>query len=99
MRTPRDQGLFFSVFFSISLALILFVWILLPAHVKIGEEEEGDEAAPKKVLTREDKILQVEAELGRADEILVRLEKMKENKTPKKPKKKGSEKKVSTKTK
>jgi hypothetical protein len=102
MRTPRDQGLFFTVFFSISLALILFVWILLPAHVKIGEEEEGDEAAPKKVLTREDKILQVEAELGRADEILTRLEKTKDKKdekTLKKPGKKGPEKKVSAKTK
>lgn len=99
MQTPRDQGLFFTVFFSISLALILFVWILLPAHVKIGEDEEGDEPETKKVLKRDDAILQVEVELGRADEILTRLEKTEENKAPKKPGKKGSDKKVSTKKK
>lgn len=99
MRTPKDQGLFFTVFFSISLAMILFIWFLLPAHVKIGEDEEGIEPEAKKVLKREDAILQVEVELGRADEILTRLEKTREKKTPKKSGKKVSEKKASAKTK
>jgi len=101
MRTPKDPGLFFMVFFSITLPVILFLWLLLPAHVKLGEEEEGSGAEEVKILTREDKIIEAEAELDRAQEILDRLEK-KEEKKPSKtqpPAKKGPEKKVSAKTK
>ena len=33
MRAPKDQGLFFTVFFSISLALILFVIIAVLTYI------------------------------------------------------------------
>jgi len=102
MRTPKDQGLFFAVFFSLTIPVILLLWLLLPSQVKIGEDEGGEEAAPKKVLKGEDAIIQAEAELSKAEEILARLEKAKvgkasKDKEGKKPK--ISDKNVGTKTK
>jgi len=89
MKTPRDPGLFFTVFFAIALSLILTVWMLLPAHVKIGEEEGvggTEESRPKPVLRGEKALLQAEAELSKADEILSRLEKGKTDEKEKKDK-------------
>ncbi|HUK57135.1 MAG TPA: hypothetical protein VLY20_10800 [Nitrospiria bacterium] len=78
MKTPRDQGLFFTVFFSIALAFILTAWLLLPVRVKIGEDEGGgEEPKPKQVFRGEKAVLEAEAELTKADEILTRLEKEK----------------------
>jgi hypothetical protein len=84
MREPRDQGLFFTVFFSVALTAILTVWMILPPqkHHAEGEEEEGG-THPKKVLSREGRVAQAEAELSKAEEVLMRLEKAKEQK-PKK---------------
>jgi len=84
MRAPRDPGLFFTVFFMVALPAILAVWMVLPPlkhHVEA--EEEGEGAHPKKVLSREGRVAQAEAELGKAEEVLTRLEKAKEQK-PKK---------------
>lgn len=94
MKTPRDPGLFFTVFFAIALSFILTAWLLLPAHVKIGEEEGGggaEESKPKPVLRGEKAILQAEAELSKADEILSRLEKEKADEKDKEKKAKGKE--------
>jgi hypothetical protein len=104
MQTPKDPGLFFIVFFSITLPVILFLWLLLPAHVKIGEDEDENGAEKVKILTREDKIIESEAELDKAQEILDRLEKKEKKEEKKSPKtqppaKKGPEKKVSAQTK
>jgi len=102
MRTPKDQGLFFAIFFSLTLPVILVLWLLLPPLVKIGEDEGGEEAAPKKELKGEEAILQAEAELSKAGEILARLEKAKNGKAPKDKegkKPKVSDKNVGTKTK
>jgi hypothetical protein len=93
MKTPRDPGLFFTVFFAIALSFILTAWFLLPAHVKIGEEEGGggEESKPKPVLRGEKALLQAEAELSKADEILNRLEKEKADQQEKEKKEKGKE--------
>ncbi|HTN43888.1 MAG TPA: hypothetical protein VMN77_08855 [Nitrospiria bacterium] len=93
MKTPKDQGLFFTLFFTIALSFILIAWLLLPAHVKIGEEDEGagtEEAKPKPVFRGEKAILEADAELTKADEILSRLEKEQADKQEKE--KKGQEK-------
>lgn len=90
MKTPKDQGLFFTVFFSVSLVIILTSWLLIPAHVKIGEEEDGgDENKPKPVYRGEKAILESEVELTKADEILNRLEKEEAEKKDKEKKTKG----------
>jgi len=102
MRAPKDQGLFFAIFFSVTLPIVFFLWLFLPAHVKLGEEEEVAGAEPPKILTREDKIIESEAELDKAQEILDRLEKAEEKKkpnAPKSPAKKGAEGNVSAKKK
>jgi len=93
MNTPRDPGLFFTVFFAIALSFILTAWMLLPAHVKIGEEEGGgaEESKPKPVLRGEKALLQSEAELSKADEILSRLEKEKADEMEKEKKAKEKE--------
>ena len=84
MREPRDQGLFFTVFFSVALTAILTVWMILPPHKHHGEgDEEGEETHPKKVLSREGRVAQAEAVLVKAEEVLARLEKAKDEK-PKK---------------
>ncbi len=84
MRTPRDQGLFFTVFFSIALTAILTVWMILPLQKHHGEGEEEEEGThSKKVLSREGRVAQAEAVLAKAEEILAQLEKAKNGK-PKK---------------
>lgn len=76
MKTPRDQGLFFTVFFVITFTLTAAAWLSLPAHVK-HEEEGAEESHPKKVLKGKEAIVEAEAVLAKADEILTRLEKTK----------------------
>ncbi len=101
MRTPRDQGLFFTVFFSITFTVTLAAWLLVPAHVKHDEGDGAEESRPKKVLKGKEAILESEAVLAKADEILTRLEKTqkaekakegktKDGKTPKPSDKKAS---------
>lgn len=75
MKTPRDQGLFFTVFFSITFTATLAAWLLIPAHVKHDEGDGAAENRPKKILKGQDAILESEAVLAKADEILTRLEK------------------------
>ncbi|HET6466527.1 MAG TPA: hypothetical protein VFH55_13035 [Nitrospiria bacterium] len=93
MKTPRDPALFFTIFFVLALSFILTAWILLPAHVKIGEDTGGggEESKPKPVLRGEKALLQAEAELSKADEILSRLEKEKADEKDKEKKAKGKE--------
>ena len=94
MKTPRDPALFFTIFFAIALSFILTAWMLLPTHVKIGGEESeggGEESKPKPVLRGGKALLQAEAELTKADEILNRLEKEKADKEEKEKKAKGKE--------
>ncbi len=75
MRTPRDQGLFFTVFFSTTLTITLTAWLLIPAHVKHDEGDGAEESRPKKVLKGKEAIVEAESVLSKADEILTRLEK------------------------
>ncbi|MBI3610415.1 MAG: hypothetical protein HY204_06920 [Nitrospirae bacterium] len=75
MQTPRDQGLFFAVFFSVTFTVILTAWLLIPAHIKQDEDGGGEEARPKKVLKGKEALLHSEDVLIKADEILTRLEK------------------------
>ena len=84
MQVPRDQGLFFTVFFSVCLTFILVVWVLLPAH-----REHGEEGERKKVLNREEAVLQAEIVLGKAEELVSELEKKVEADQKKKGKKKA----------
>jgi hypothetical protein len=44
-KAPKDQGLFLTVFVSVSVVAILIVWVLLPV-VRVQTEEGGDEEAP-----------------------------------------------------
>lgn len=88
MRVPRDQGLFFTVFFSMALSVILTAWLILPPIKQHAEEEGADEGHSKKVLTREQRILQTETQLTQAEEILNKLEQDKE-KGKEQEKKKG----------
>ena len=88
MREPRDKGLFFTVFFTITLTAILIVWVILPPQKHHGEgEEEGEGTHPKKVLSRDGRVAQAEAVLIKAEEILSRLEKDQERKKKTAPKK------------
>ena len=41
MKTPRDQGLFFSIFFIVGFAIILVAWLFLPVYHKEKEEVEA----------------------------------------------------------
>ena len=64
MKAPKDQGLFLTVFFSVSLTFILFAWIILPPL--ISHEENGDQ--------EEVKILKPEEAIEKADEVLTQAE-------------------------
>jgi hypothetical protein len=77
MKVPKDQGLFLTVFFSISLAFILFVWIVLPPL--ISYEEDGDKPEVK-ILKPEETIEKAEEALMQAEAALADLEKGKTEK-------------------
>ena len=82
MQVPKDQGLFFTVFFSFFVVVILVAWVLMPAYRHHGEEEAG------KNMTREQAVLQAELVIEKANELLTKLEKKAEADQKKKDKKK-----------
>ncbi|MGH7275196.1 MAG: hypothetical protein ACREIQ_12165 [Nitrospiria bacterium] len=76
MKVPKDQGLVLGIFYSISLAVILLTWMLLPPTIS-HEEEDEDRV---KILKPEEAILSAEEILTQAEEILAQKEKAEEEK-------------------
>jgi hypothetical protein len=74
MKTPRDQGLFLTVFLCVGLAVILAAWLSLPVYHKEEAEEEVVEvpvadrvrlATPEELIREAQKsLLQAEAALS-----------------------------------
>ena len=80
MKVPRDQGLFFAVFFSIGLAIILTMWLILPVYHKESEETAEGEAADMKMLASPDELIQkAEKVMIRAEAVLSQLGKAKKD--------------------
>jgi hypothetical protein len=83
MRVPRDQGLFFTVFFAVCLMAIAMAWLLLPVH-HTGEQEAED--APAKVLTLkpavtpEERVQNMEKAVSMVSGTIDRMEEKKEDK-------------------
>lgn len=77
MKVPKDQGLFLTVFYAISLTAILLVWTFLPPTVSHHEEEDEDQV---KVLKPEEAIQRAEEALIQAEAALAEMEKSKEEK-------------------
>ncbi|MBI3811339.1 MAG: hypothetical protein HY283_03925 [Nitrospirae bacterium] len=71
MNVPRDQGLFFTVFFGFCLGIVLTVWMLLPVYHRGEEEPSG---APKPVLfSPEERIRRSEQAINRVETVLSQL--------------------------
>ncbi len=64
MKVPKDQGLVLAIFYSVSLVVILMVWLLLPPTISHEEDEDKPEV----------KILKPEEAIEKADEILTQTE-------------------------
>ena len=79
MKVPKDQGLVLGIFYSISLAVILLTWMLLPPTIS-HEEEDEDRV---KILKPEEAILSAEEILTQAEELLAQQEKAQEEKAQK----------------
>jgi hypothetical protein len=94
MKVPKDQGLFLTVFLSISFGVILTTWIALPVYHKEAEEEDtagnpAVSAALEKLLTPEELVKKTEKVLLQAESALTQLsfsEKEKTDRTPSKSK-------------
>jgi len=85
MRVPRDQGLFFTIFFSICFGIILTTWFLLPVYHKEAEEIPEDPTAHlEKLATPEELIKKAEKALLKAEAALSQLSGDEKGK-PKKP--------------
>ncbi len=75
MRTPKDQGLFFTIFFGLTLPVVLFFWILIPSvSPHLHEEEGGEEQVGLERLTKQGAIFRAEHVLKQAGEKLTELE-------------------------
>jgi hypothetical protein len=82
VRPPRDQGLFLTVFIGICVAVVLGMWLALPAHIKVvieGEDMEEESAGPepltlKPAVTPEERIEQMERALSLAQAAIKDLE-------------------------
>ncbi|MEK6683242.1 MAG: hypothetical protein AABY46_01125 [Nitrospirota bacterium] len=68
MRVPNDPGLFFTVFLSICLAVILTSWLLLPVYHKESEETTEGEPASVKLLAAPDELIR------KAESVIIRAE-------------------------
>ena len=79
MKVPKDQGLVLGIFYSVSLAVILLTWMLLPPTIN-HEEEDEDRV---KILKPEEAILSAEEILTQAEELLAQQEKAQEEKAQK----------------
>lgn len=83
MRVPRDQGLFFAVFFAVCVTAIVAVWVMLPVHHQ-GEQET--EEAPAKALTLkpavtpEERVQNMEKVVSMVSATIDRMEEKKEDK-------------------
>jgi hypothetical protein len=64
MKVPKDQGLVLTIFYSVSLVVILMAWLLLPST--ISYEEDGEETHTK--------VLKPEEAIEKADEVLIQAE-------------------------
>ncbi|HLB94922.1 MAG TPA: hypothetical protein VJK28_01955 [Nitrospiria bacterium] len=74
MNVPRDQGLFFAVFFSVCFGMILTTWFLLPVYHKEAEETvENPGADLEKLATPEELIKKAENALLKAEAALSQL--------------------------
>jgi hypothetical protein len=71
MQAPKDQVLFFTLFFSICFGLTLIVWTALPVHHKEAEEEEEKKAA---ITTPEGMVKNAQQVLSRAEAALAQAE-------------------------
>lgn len=78
MNVPKDQGLFFSVFFVICIAAVLALWAALPVyHHGEFESEEAEETellALDPAVTPEERIHRMEQALGLASAAIEQLE-------------------------
>ncbi len=63
MKVPKDQGLVLAIFYSVSLVVILMVWLLLPPTISHEDEDKP-----------EVKILKPEEAIEKADEVLTQAE-------------------------
>lgn len=70
MKVPRDQPLFFTIFFSFCLLVVLIFWIAVPVYHQVREEE----TAAKKSLSPEEAIQRAEEVLKRVEETIERVE-------------------------
>jgi hypothetical protein len=85
VRTPKDQGLFLTVFIGICVTVVLVMWIALPVHIKLvieGEDDNTDIENPapepltlKPAVTPEERIAQMEQAVSMAQSAVKDLEK------------------------
>jgi ABC-type transport system involved in cytochrome bd biosynthesis fused ATPase/permease subunit len=78
MKVPKDQGLVLSIFYSVSVVVILMVWMFLPPIIS---HEEDEEEAKVKIVKPEEAIQNVDEVLTQAETTLAELEKKQEEKT------------------
>lgn len=78
MKVPKDQGLVLSIFYSVSVVVILMVWTFLPPIIS---HEEDEEEAKAKIVKPEEAIQNVDEVLTQAETALAELEKKQEEKT------------------
>jgi hypothetical protein len=93
VRPPRDQSLFLTVFIGICVAVVLGMWVALPAHIKVViEGEEAEESAGPEPLTLEpavtpeERIQQMEQALSMAEAAVAAMEKTESKETGSKKK-------------
>ncbi|MEW6324649.1 MAG: hypothetical protein AB1515_04615 [Nitrospirota bacterium] len=87
MRVPRDQGLFFSVFFAAGVAAALGLWLSLPVthHVELESDEDVEAVEPlvlEPAVTPEERIRRMEQALAMASAAIEQLEPSDEKKEP-----------------
>ncbi len=80
MRTPKDQGLFYTIFLGLSIPAVVLFWIFIPVvSPHLHDDEEGG-AHMIRGLNRMQTIDQAEHILQQAGEKLTQLEEEAEEK-------------------
>ena len=76
MKAPQDQGLVLTIFYSVSLVIILMVWLFLPPTISHEDEDKPE----VKILKHEDAIEKADEVLAQIETTLADLEKKQEAK-------------------
>jgi len=78
MRVPQDQGLFLTIFVACCLAATVVMWVFLPVHHVVENDEGGGEQpelftlAP--AVTPEGRVIRMEKALAMASAVIAKSE-------------------------